>query len=149
MCNRTKNLLIKVPRCSNIPVLTLCLAIAFTYIPWHLRNTGVRILSIDGGGSRGLVVAMMLERIEKVLNLPEFHAGNHDNRVQIWQLFDLIIGEFLAGREYCSKFIWSTACLVPSLHRVTLYCMRLPMPIKYEVWFGKKNQLWCLIREKN
>ncbi len=65
-------------------------------LPLHIRNTGVRILSIDGGGSRGLVVAMMLERIEKVLNLPEFHAGNHDNRVQIWQLFDLIIGKFPA-----------------------------------------------------
>ncbi len=55
-------------------------------------DTGIRMLSLDGGGSRGLVVAHIIANLEEKLNNPEFHSGEPVEKVQLWQLFDLIIG---------------------------------------------------------
>ena len=51
----------------------------------------MRILSLDGGGSRGLVLAMMIEKLEEKLNDERFHQGTNGN-VQLWELYDLIVG---------------------------------------------------------
>ena len=51
----------------------------------------MRILSLDGGGSRGLVLALTIQNLEKKLNNEKFHQGKEGN-VRIWQLFDLIVG---------------------------------------------------------
>ena len=55
------------------------------------RKSGVRILSLDGGGSRGLVLAMTIQSLEEKLNNKVFHNGGEGN-VRLWQLYDLIVG---------------------------------------------------------
>ena len=52
------------------------------YVP---RGAGFRILTIDGGGVRGIVSTIILEQIEKRLDIP------------LHQLFDLIVGTSVGG----------------------------------------------------
>lgn len=49
------------------------------YVP-PLPGPGIRILSVDGGGIRGLIVAELLRRIEKM-------TGK-----KIFELFDMVCG---------------------------------------------------------
>ncbi len=54
------------------------------------------MLGLDGGGSRGLVLALVIEDLEKKLKDDRFHDPNkpkHD--VGIWQLFDMVVGEYM------------------------------------------------------
>ncbi len=50
-----------------------------------MANKKIRILSIDGGGIRGMVPALFLQRLEKDLNLP------------IHELFDYVVGTSTGG----------------------------------------------------
>jgi hypothetical protein len=59
--------------------------------PWHVRskpvNAGVRILSLDGGGIRGIVELEALLCIEELF----------DSRIPIQRFFDLIVGTSTGG----------------------------------------------------
>jgi RING-type zinc-finger len=67
--------------------------------PWKIslrpKSAGVRILSLDGGGVRGVVELKILERIELEMGLG----------VPISDLFDLMVGTssgwYLPGQFYC------------------------------------------------
>ena len=51
------------------------------------------MLCLDGGGSRGLVMAMMMQNLEEKMNHEEFHGGrNPAHCVCMYELFDLVAG---------------------------------------------------------
>ena len=52
-----------------------------------IRFVGTRILCLDGGGSRGIVEAMAIEKLEECLNCQSVATT-----VKLCQLFDLIAG---------------------------------------------------------
>ena len=53
------------------------------------------MLCLDGGGSRGLAMAVVIEQLEEMLNDEKLHVGqdsNEEKKVKFWQLFDLVAG---------------------------------------------------------
>ena len=56
------------------------------------REVGIRMLSLAGGGSRGLVLAMIVEELERILNSDDFHSNQDHEPVFLSDLFDIIIG---------------------------------------------------------
>ncbi len=62
----------------------------------YFSGPGVRMLGLDGGGSRGLVLALVVKELDERLNHKHFHGGiepDTDSQVRIWQLFDVVIGK--------------------------------------------------------
>jgi predicted acylesterase/phospholipase RssA len=59
-------------------------------------NKKIRILSIDGGGIRGIIPAVILNHVEKRL---QFHSGNPDTTLADY--FDLVAGTSAGGILAC------------------------------------------------
>ncbi|CAH1269489.1 PNPLA8 [Branchiostoma lanceolatum] len=59
------------------------------------RNVGVRVLCLDGGGVRGLVLFMILQEIKKM-------AALHSTNLRIYELFDAIVGTSAGAIASCS-----------------------------------------------
>ncbi len=51
------------------------------------------MLSLDGGGSRGLVEAEVVKKLEEILSSRELHGGREET-VKLGDLFDFIIGKY-------------------------------------------------------
>eukprot|EP00058_Branchiostoma_floridae_P019500 XP_002604990.1 hypothetical protein BRAFLDRAFT_101723 [Branchiostoma floridae] len=58
------------------------------------QNVGVRVLSLDGGGVRGLVLTMILQQIEQM-------AALHSTNLRIHELFDVIVGTSVGAFAAC------------------------------------------------
>ncbi len=56
------------------------------------RYVGIRLLSLDGGGSRGMVEAMAIKKLELFLNHGSFHGGTESTNVHLYDVVDLIAG---------------------------------------------------------
>ncbi|KAH7173285.1 uncharacterized protein B0J16DRAFT_405679 [Fusarium flagelliforme] len=67
------------------------LGCSFTCTPWSIRvkprTAGARILTLDGGGIRGIIELVILSKIEKEVGLG----------IRIQELFDLVIGTSTGG----------------------------------------------------
>ncbi len=63
---------------------------------------------MDGGGSRGLITTEVIRQLEEILNQTELHQS--DSPVEMWQLFDLIIGKW--GRQMGGVITRRTVCEV-------------------------------------
>ena len=79
----------------------------------------MRVLSIDGGGIRGLIPALVLTEIEK-------RSGK-----QVWELFDLIAGTSTGGILACALCAPDP---LPAEQLVALYEEEGPRIFKTSIW---------------
>lgn len=65
----------------------------------NLQNgrRGARILSLDGGGVRGLIIILILLKLEELTRRKVFFNVLTSNQVQICELFDLVCGTSTGG----------------------------------------------------
>ncbi len=68
----------------------------------------VRVLSLDGGGSRGLVEAMVITKLEEALSREDLHGGvMPETPVKVSQVVDYIVGKKTWKRlQYETHCLW-------------------------------------------
>jgi len=79
----------------------------------------VRVLSIDGGGIRGLIPALVLEELER------------RSERQVWELFDLIAGTSTGGILACALCAPNP---LPATELVSLYEVQGPEIFDRDIW---------------
>lgn len=100
-------LLLKIREHTDNPEIVSSIQEAFAILGYFdsLPNKGIRILSIDGGGTRGLLVIYMLKKLEEL-------TGK-----RIYEMFDMICGVstgaiISCGLGRCNIFVYEIAMLI-------------------------------------
>lgn len=98
----------------------------------------IRILSIDGGGIRGIIPAKLLIRLEELL---QFYSGNQEAHLSDY--FDLIAGTstgaILTSLYLCPEFIGSTKSKYTAKEILDLYVNHGQDIFEKKLWYRFKN----------
>jgi uncharacterized protein len=111
----------------------------------HHRNMSkpFRVLSLDGGGIRGLYTAALLQQL--TVRIARLTPGAPEERLDLGEKFDLI-----AGTSTGSIIAVALAAGVPTEEVVEMYrresarIFQSPMPLKGGCWSALKRFVWTL-----